>query len=522
MKRNNKLNIRKYASYLVPLGVFFILFGFGFAVMENFATSYNDTQYSKMVSFSERMSTQIYETTMRNLSRITSIRDNYVLSQKQNTRSFEMLAQKMIENPNIHSLMILDKTTISKVYSKKDLSSLIGYDFAENKEVPLSTDIFISNEDAALYGPITLPNKDKILSVIIPAYTVTEDGTDAYSKILLYSLYFPDAYNNVNFNEVETSAFSFKIWTVHPVEGKVLTIMESQKPVSQLHKSNAVTFSRRAFTSTWFYTFEPHVSFYQTPFFYILAFIMLLISIIVPCAVHIIIKGIDKERTRKTLNYQLRLSSIQENTIYGLSNLVENRDSSTGDHVKRTSEYVTLLAKFASESGFYVDQLTEDYIQLLGKAAALHDIGKIVIPDNILKKPSKLTPEEFELIKTHTTEGAKILRDIFGPIQTKAFTNTAIEIASSHHERWDGKGYPSGLAGVTIPLSARFMSIADVFDALTTPRCYKKSFSFEDAISIIEEGKGSQFDPVITDIFLKNKNAFKEILDRHLLQFSIL
>jgi len=179
-----------------------------------------------------------------------------------------------------------------------------------------------------------------------------------------------------------------------------------------------------------------------------------------------------------------------------------------------------LLAKYAVQEGFYQELLSPEYIQLLGKAAALHDIGKIIIPDNILKKPAKLTPEEFEQIKTHTTEGAKIIREIFGPIQTTAFTNTAIEIASSHHERWDGKGYPSGLSGVTIPLSARFMSIADVFDALTTPRCYKKSFIFEDAVSIIKEGRGSQFDPVITDIFLKNKNAFKDILEKYMFQFS--
>lgn len=520
MRKKSKNKLKKHALYIVPLLVFFMMAGFAFAVMENFSTSYNEKQYSKMVSFSENISSQIYEITMRSLARISSIRDTYILTKNQNNKvAFDNFAKNAIDFQNIHSLMILDKTVVSKIYSKQNLDSLIGYDFARNGSLTLTEEMFISKQDGALFGPHTLPNGDKILSVVSPVYETT-DGKQELKNIIALSINFPDAYKDVSFKEIEQNSYSYRIWAVNPAEGRILTIFESEKPVSPMNKKHTVTFSRRAFTSTWFYTFEPHVTFYQTGFFYVLAFVMIFITLIIPSAAYIIIKGINTENSRKALKYQLKLSSIQENTIYGLSNLVENRDSTTGDHVRRTSEYVMLLAKYAVQEGFYQELLSPEYIQLLGKAAALHDIGKIIIPDNILKKPAKLTPEEFEQIKTHTTEGAKIIREIFGPIQTTAFTNTAIEIASSHHERWDGKGYPSGLSGVTIPLSARFMAIADVFDALTTPRCYKKSFIFEDAVSIIKEGRGSQFDPVITDIFLKNKNAFKDILEKYMFQFS--
>lgn len=519
--KHGKQRLKKYAQYISPLIIFFLLAGFSYTVIKNFAISYGEKQYSKMVSYSERIGTQVYEITMNSLARIGSIKDTFIHTQEMhNIQAFDTFANEMLGAPYIHSLMILEDNKVSRIYSKENLSSLMEYDFARDSNLPLSGNTFINNGDPFLFGPYLLPNNDKVLSVIVPVFTQEEDGSHKVTHLILYSVYFPDAYTNINFSEIEQNNFSYKIWTVDPFLGRIVTIFESKKPVSTTNKKGTSTFSKKAFTSTWFYTFEPLSSFYHTPFFYILGIVMFCICFIIPYAVYIIIKGINTENTKKTLKYQLKLSSIQENTIYGLSNLVENRDSSTGDHVKRTSEYVMLLAKFAVQEGFYQDLLKPDYIELLGKAAALHDIGKIVIPDNILKKPGKLTPAEFEQIKTHTTEGAKIIRDIFAPIQTASFTTTAIEIASSHHERWDGKGYPSGLSGVTIPLSARFMSIADVFDALTTPRCYKKPFIFEDAISIIKEGKGTQFDPVITDIFLKNKNAFKDILEKYMIQFS--
>lgn len=519
MKRNKNSKLRR-TLVILPAIVFISALIFSFFVLKYMNSSYDEKMYSKMVSFSERLSTQIYDATMYPLAQISTIKEYFLLAQnnKDAQKTYEALTQRALSLPNVHDLIIMDKTVVSEIYSKKDLSSLKGYDYSKDCPVKLTSDFFYE-EAPMLLGPYSFPNGDKVLSAVIPVYK-TIDNSKELTNILSYSVYFPEPYRNIDFKSIETEGFSYKIWTVNPTDGTIFTIFESEKTLSPKTKSNTSTFSKKAFGTTWFYTFEPAKTFQETLFFYVSLIISMIVSLLVTYATGIIIKDTRKENTQKTLKYQLKLADMQENTIYSLSNLVENRDGSTGDHVKRTSEYVMLLATLAKKEGFYESVLTEEYIKRLGQAAALHDIGKIIIPDHILKKPGSLTPEEFEQIKTHTTEGGRIIRDVFGQIQTKDFTMTAIEIASSHHERWDGKGYPSGLSGVTIPLSARFMSIADVFDALTTPRCYKKPFPFDRSIEIIQEGKGTQFDPVITEIFLKNKNAFKEILNSYYFQFD--
>jgi len=228
----------------------------------------------------------------------------------------------------------------------------------------------------------------------------------------------------------------------------------------------------------------------------------------------VFVKNIQSLEEKKLYQIQDKLLQIQEHTIFSLSNLVENRDSDTGNHVRRTSNYVALIAKKAQEGGYNSEILTDPYIEILRKAAPMHDIGKIIVPDSVLKKEGKLTPEEFEQIKRHTTEGGRIIQEIIGPVQTKEYTQIAVEIATSHHERWDGKGYPHGLSGENIPLSARIMALADVFDALTTVRCYKSQMPFSQAIEIIEAGKGTQFDPTLTDIFLQNKSELQVLLSK--------
>lgn len=210
-----------------------------------------------------------------------------------------------------------------------------------------------------------------------------------------------------------------------------------------------------------------------------------------------------------------RLISIQNNTIISLSNLVENRDSDTGEHVRRTSAYVNLLARKAFSNGYHKEFFNEKYVDLITRAAPMHDVGKIVVPDSVLKKPGKLTAEEFEQIKRHTVEGGRIVREIIGESDNQDYLDIAINIATSHHERWDGKGYPNGLAGEQIPVCARIMAIADVFDALVSPRCYKEPFPVDKAFEIIREEAGTHFDPVLAELFVNMQDDVVAIMSRY-------
>lgn len=204
--------------------------------------------------------------------------------------------------------------------------------------------------------------------------------------------------------------------------------------------------------------------------------------------------------------------AIQNNTIIGMANLIENRDGDTGGHVKRTSGYVGLIAQAARENGYCAEILTDEYIDLLVKAAPLHDIGKIAVPDSILKKPGKLTPEEFECIKSHAAEGGRIVREVLENIEEKEYVDIAEQVAANHHEKWDGSGYPRGLKGEDIPLCARIMAIADVFDALVSKRCYKEAMTSEEAFDVIRESTGTHFDPVLVKVFLDHKKEVCGVL----------
>lgn len=202
---------------------------------------------------------------------------------------------------------------------------------------------------------------------------------------------------------------------------------------------------------------------------------------------------------------------IQDRTIISLSNLVENRDLDTGEHVKRTRDYVELLSKACLTDGFYKDIINEKFIDYMIKGAPTHDIGKIVISDSILKKPGKLTNLEYDLMKVHASEGGRIVNEILGEEYDKDYVKIAVDIASYHHEKWNGKGYPSGLQGDEIPLCARIMAVADVFDALVSPRCYKEPMSYEKAFEIIEDGAGKDFDPILVSEFMKYKASVIKI-----------
>lgn len=203
---------------------------------------------------------------------------------------------------------------------------------------------------------------------------------------------------------------------------------------------------------------------------------------------------------------------IQAVSIRALAHLAETRDNETGNHIQRTQSYIRLLAIRLASHPRFAATLTNKYIETLARSAPLHDIGKVGIPDHILLKPGKLTADEWAIMKTHTLLGSEAItlaeRDIDASVQ---FLAQAKEIVRWHHERWDGSGYPDGLAGDSIPLSARLMAVADVFDALISKRVYKKALPFPTVRKIIAEERGRQFDPDITDVFLDGCEEFEAI-----------
>lgn len=199
--------------------------------------------------------------------------------------------------------------------------------------------------------------------------------------------------------------------------------------------------------------------------------------------------------------YHEQVSAMQSGIITFMAEVVENRDDNTGGHIRRTAEYVERIAKELKRQGVYSEFLTDRYLSDMVVAAPLHDIGKIHIPDAVLNKPGKLTEEEFEIMKTHTTAGEELLNHAKEELGESDYLNTAVQMAAYHHEWWNGKGYPYGIGGEEIPLCARIMAVADVFDALTSKRCYKNAMPLEKAYAIIREESGSHFDPAVVEAF---------------------
>lgn len=220
-----------------------------------------------------------------------------------------------------------------------------------------------------------------------------------------------------------------------------------------------------------------------------------------------------KQRTRE-------LEQLQDATMSAMASLAETRDNETGNHIRRTQHYIKALAEQLVAMGHYQDILTPAVIELYYKSAPLHDIGKVGIPDQVLLKPGKLTDEEFTTMKTHAAIGQTVIEIVEDSLDFESdFLKVGKEIASGHHEKWDGSGYPNGLSGEAIPLSARLMAVADVYDALISHRVYKPGFSHEKAVSIITEGAGQHFDPLIVEVFLSIESRFaqiaREFSDKH-------
>lgn len=204
----------------------------------------------------------------------------------------------------------------------------------------------------------------------------------------------------------------------------------------------------------------------------------------------------------KRTYYHKQFSEMQFNIITMMADIVENRDDNTGGHIKRTAKYVGVIADELKKEGKYSDILTEKYISDMTVAAPLHDIGKIHISDTILNKPGRLIDEEFEIMKTHTTAGEKLLIHAKDELGESSYLDMAVEMAAYHHEWWNGCGYPYKIKENEIPLCARIMAVADVFDALTAKRCYKNAMPIEKAVSIIREETGTHFDPIVSEAFL--------------------
>ena len=212
---------------------------------------------------------------------------------------------------------------------------------------------------------------------------------------------------------------------------------------------------------------------------------------------------LEAHRNRLETMVAEQIDEMQESLLIGLADVIEFRDAGTGNHVKHSRLYVELIAYELKRRGVYADILTDDYIKHAVKAAPLHDIGKIHVPDHILRKPGKLTDEEFREIKTHTVHGAEIVEKTLRNIADDAYIDIIHDIVLYHHERWDGTGYPTGAAGEDIPLCARIMAIADVFDALFEERVYKKGIKpIAATMAILQDGRGTQFDPQILDVFM--------------------
>jgi putative two-component system response regulator len=229
---------------------------------------------------------------------------------------------------------------------------------------------------------------------------------------------------------------------------------------------------------------------------------------------HLDIDELIKERTSQ-------LQQLQNGIVYTMADLVESRDKNTGGHIARTAVYLKILIDAMLADGVYVDEMCEWDLGSVISSARLHDVGKIIIPDSILNKPGPLTDEEFSIMKTHSVESEHIIEKAIKRTGNAEFLYNAKMIATYHHERWDGRGYPYGLQGEKIPLQGRIMAIVDVYDALVSERPYKKPFSADQAVNIIMDNSGKQFDPAIAEVFFKVKDKFESVvLGKELLEIT--
>lgn len=214
---------------------------------------------------------------------------------------------------------------------------------------------------------------------------------------------------------------------------------------------------------------------------------------------------LEKQVEEKTAH----IRKIQRSVVTGIASMVESRDNSTGGHIKRTSECVRVFAEQIRKDERF--QATDQFLDAVVRSAPMHDLGKIAVDDVILRKPGKFTEEEYAVMKTHSAKGAKIVEEVLRGVEDDELVEIAINVAHYHHEKWDGTGYPTGMSGIEIPLEARIMALADVFDALVSRRCYKEAFNYDRAFGIIEESLGTHFDPELGKLFIECRPSLEEL-----------
>lgn len=219
-----------------------------------------------------------------------------------------------------------------------------------------------------------------------------------------------------------------------------------------------------------------------------------------------------REQTREIRNKTEQMVRMHESVIEGMATLIENRDGNTGQHVRNTKRYVEMIVTYMYTHQMHREEITLEYVTHICNAAPLHDVGKIMISDTILNKPGKFTPEEYSIMKTHSEIGGRIVKDILGKGTDEDLIQISADIAHYHHEKWDGSGYPCGLRGEEIPLCARIMAVADVFDALVSKRVYKDAMGLEEAYEILKVDSGTHFDPELVEVFVAIRNQVRNYL----------
>ncbi len=205
------------------------------------------------------------------------------------------------------------------------------------------------------------------------------------------------------------------------------------------------------------------------------------------------------------------IQSIQQMMVLGLASMVESRDNSTGGHIKRTSAVMRIFADHLLGTG---EQFSQSFLDAVVRSAPMHDLGKIAIDDRILRKQGRFTDDEYAEMKKHSAEGARVVKQILEGVEEEHFVQIAVNVAHYHHEKWNGTGYPNGLSGEAIPVEARMMALADVFDALVSKRCYKDAFSYDKAFAIIEESLGSHFDEKLGRLFIACRPELEELYNQ--------
>lgn len=509
-KKTFKQLLPSYLGFLA----FCITVFFSFSILSFIGNASEDKQKSEMISISEKSNGMIYGALMRNLSKVFSL-SALVTDDGSMTPAMKNQFDGMIQGTSIQSLIFAPRGIVRSVYPYEENKDLVGLSFLHDFPEPLELSRLRNGTEPYFVGPYVRTNEThREMGIIFPVFRPDSNGEKRWWGVVFASVDFEEFLKEIDLSDINKNGYSCKIWKFNEILNRDELIYETEIPLKNKFIKNQITIDKQYFQATWNYTLEP-INRKLSPLFYIFAVLQLLIDIIAPIGVYLLIKNVQIRQFNKEYKMQSELLHMQEHTIISLSSLVENRDSDTGEHVRRTSDYVYLLAKEAQKRGVYTDILTDKYIELLRTAAPMHDIGKIIVPDAVLKKPGRLTPEEFIEIRKHTVEGGRIIQDVIGPVQTPEYVKTAREIAVYHHEKWDGTGYPYGLAKEDIPVSARIMALADVFDALTTPRCYKEPFSFEKAMSIITMESRFQFDPILVDVFVACEKQLREILHKY-------